>query len=62
MEKTLRQGLRMNGAEPCVEQRTVNGYNISWNPDDERFYVYKGEDCVTHYKDMRNAVSYCKNH
>lgn len=52
----------MNGSEPCIEQRKVNGYDISWNPDDGRYYVSKGEDWIAHYKDMRNAVSYCKKH
>lgn len=29
----------MNGNEPAVDQETINGWPISWNPDDNRFYV-----------------------
>lgn len=56
------QRLRLNGREPDVEQGMVNGFGLSWNPDDERFYVVRGEDTVATFREFRNAVRYARTH
>ena len=44
---------------PEVNQREQSGITLSWNPDDDRFYV--SEQSNDHYlgsfKDFRNAVT-----
>ena len=35
--------LKMNGAEPAVYQGELNGFTLTWNPDDNRYYVQAGE-------------------
>ena len=52
----------MNGDEPAVEQHECNGYQISWNPDDGRFYIQQGENYLGSFKELRNARQWCKAH
>lgn len=56
----------MAGGEPMVDQPTVNGHAISWNPDDGRYYVHPAEDratpAIATFKEFRNAVQYAKRH
>jgi len=50
----------MNGAEPAVVQPSVNGWAISWNPDDGRWYVeVPGAPwtAVATFKDRRKACN-----
>ena len=62
MEMEKRIKTRMNGDEPAVEQHECNGYAISWNPDDERFYVQKGAEFLGSFSLLRNARQWCKKH
>ena len=53
----------MNGNEPAVLQPPVNGWQISWNPDDGRWYVEHQNAhgvAVATFKDRRNAIQYAK--
>jgi hypothetical protein len=55
----------MNGCEPAVDQPDVNGWAISWNPDDGRWYIERPNvrgPAVATFKDRRNAVRYAKTH
>lgn len=52
----------MCGEEPAVIQHEINDFLISWNPDDNRFYVYKDDDTKATFAELRNAVQYCKTH
>ena len=53
----------MNGNEPAVIQPSVNGWQMSWNPDDGRWYVEDRNDvAVATFKDRRNAIQYAKKH
>ena len=56
--------LEWNDAEPCVDQGIVNGWNMSYNPDDNRFYVSPNEDSTDArtFKEWRNAVRYARTH
>jgi hypothetical protein len=53
----------MNGNEPAITQPPMNGWDISWNPDDNRWYVC-GNDAVTvaTFKERRNAMQYARTH
>lgn len=54
---------RNENGEPLVDQGSVNGHEMSWNPDDSRFYVH-GEHgkVLAMFKEWRNAVYYAKTH
>lgn len=46
-----------------VEQGLVHNWPVSYNPDDERFYVERSDKtAVATFKEFRNAVRYCKTH
>jgi hypothetical protein len=51
----------ING-EPFVDQYTKRGINLSWNPDDGRFYISNliSKKTLGSFKDWRNAVQYFK--
>ena len=49
----------------AIQQETVNGWPISWNPDDGRFYVHNlDEDQTTAgtFTLLRNARYWAKTH
>ncbi len=52
--------------EPAITQQSVNGFDISWNPDDNRFYVcdrpgpWYDLETRTTFKDLRNARAWTK--
>lgn len=49
--------------EPNVDQGILNGWHLSWNPDDGRFYVGdEGGIGVATFKRWTNAVYYAKRH
>lgn len=50
--------------EPAVRQPDVNGWQVSYNPDDARWYINHptNEDFVRHYKDQRNALYFARTH
>lgn len=54
--------IKMTGQEPSVEQGEIDGFTVSWNPDDDRFYVQSGEDTRASFQDWRNVVQYCRTH
>lgn len=58
----MRYVMKKCGDEPAITQYTINGLKLSWNPDDGRFYVVKGEVTVATFKAWNNAVYYCKTH
>ena len=50
-----------NGNEPAVIQNPLNGWNMSWNPDDGRYYMeYPDGTAAGTFKDWRNAVQFAK--
>lgn len=53
----------MSGGEPMVNQGTRHGWTVSWNPDDERYYVSRtdGTTAAT-FAGWANAMYYCKTH
>ena len=49
--------------EPYVQQPDENGWGISWNPDDGRWYVHRPDgDVVATFAERRNAVQYARSH
>lgn len=58
----------VNGV-PTVNQPACNGWDISYNPDDGRWYVCKPDAdwpgelvTVATFKKRRNAMTYARNH
>jgi hypothetical protein len=52
-----------NGSEPAVDQGKVNGFQLTWDPDDSRFYVHdKDEDetVLATFRERRNAVYFAR--
>ncbi len=51
--------------EPEVEQGKHHGFILSWNPDDNRYYVHAPDEdktvCAT-FKRWTNAVRWAKTH
>lgn len=55
----------MNGKEPAITQPVVSGWQLSWNPDDGRYYVEAPDDpseVKGDFREFRNAVYYAKTH
>lgn len=53
--------------QPTVRQPPVNGWDISYNPDDRRWYVarprqgFPGElEFISDFAERRNAVAFAK--
>ena len=54
---------RASDGQPAVTQATVNGWPITWNPDDERFHVQRlDRTSAGTFKELRNARQYAKMH
>ena len=57
---------RHTNGEP--KDQEVHGLHVTWNPDDNRFYVHGGSDTnvindmavLGTFKDWRNVVTYCR--
>ena len=67
MKPTQRYPLRkLPSGKIAIEQHTINGYDITFNPDDARFYITRlvgGDDVTMATATMlRNAVQWCKIH
>lgn len=51
---------------PAIDQHAVNGFEISWNPDDTRFYVcdrpgpWNDLETRATFKELRNARAFAK--
>lgn len=55
----------MNDGEPAINQHAINGWFISWNPDDQKYHVaidapYASSAAV--FSEYRNAVQWAKKH
>ncbi len=66
-QAAIRNRLIMAGNEPMIDQGIINGWNMSWNPDDNRYYVariVRGDELefVANYNAWRNAVQYARTH
>ena len=49
--------------EPFVNQPDENGHPMSWNPDDNRWYVHNTDgDVIATFADRRNAIQYARAH
>lgn len=51
--------------DPYVDQGHVHGLPVSWNPDDDRFYVHKigttdGTNVLGTFSSWRNAVQFAR--
>lgn len=52
-----------NGPEPAVTQAAVNGWQLSWNPDDKRWYVERPDvTAAAAFKEFRNATNWARKH
>ena len=55
--------LEMHGDEPMVRQPRLNGWVMSWNPDDDLFYIETPAGIVRKkFKHWRNAVAWARDH
>lgn len=59
--------IRMDGATPAIYQGKINGWMITWNPDDNRFYVERadhtpGATYAGNERGLQNARQFAKNH
>lgn len=56
--------LILRPAEPEIRQEPINGFTISWNPDDSRFYVEDSEGVRATFNRLgwKNVVYYAKTH
>lgn len=57
--------IHMNGAEPEVLQAQIGRFQLTWNPDDGRYYVediMNPASVAATFKEYRNAVFYAKKH
>lgn len=52
---------RLASGEPEVDQGEINGWNVSWNPDDGRFYVVAGKRVAT-FVLWANATYWARTH
>ena len=57
----------MPDGTPIVRQPSVNGWDISYNPDDGRWYVARTVrndelEFVANYAERRNALTYARTH
>lgn len=49
--------------ELAIEQLSVNGWPITWNPDDSRFHVERlDRTSAAAFKELRNARTYARTH
>lgn len=62
MNQTPKTRPVMNGDEPAVIQPSVNGWAISWNPDDDRWYVSHMNDTRATFKERQNALHWARTH
>lgn len=53
--------VRMGKTEPFVDQGVLNGWILTWNPDDNRFYGQKGDKVVS-FQDWMNLTYYARKH
>jgi len=59
----LHVNVPMNGNEPAVDQGIFNGWQLSWNPDNGRYYVNHPDGAtIGTWKDLRNARQYARTH
>jgi hypothetical protein len=47
--------------EPFVNQGTLHGWELSWNPDDNKFYLTKDNWRTAIYKAWRNVIQHARN-
>jgi hypothetical protein len=64
MAKTQPYKAVMNGHEPAVRQPPLNGWDMSWNPDDGRWYVSEPVNLITRatFRELRNAAQFARKH
>lgn len=58
---------RLPTGEPEVDQGTVHGFPVSYNPDDEKFYILQPDvaelndaEVLGRFKGWRNAVQFAR--
>ena len=50
----------LNGGKLAVTQPHINGWIVSWNPDDELFYIERRDGTTyARIKDWRNVCTKC---
>lgn len=54
--------LQKIGGKILVQQGSMGKYDITYNPDDERFYITADEDTVATFANWKNAVYYVRTH
>jgi hypothetical protein len=55
---------REPNGEPKIDQGQLNGWFLTWNPDDDRFYVSPEDDgvAVATFARFTNATRYARTH
>lgn len=62
---TRQSVLRHENGLIAVDQGTFNRWIITYNPDDNRYYVHRPDENLTvekTYKDLRNAKQFARAH
>ena len=45
----------------CIDQHEVHGFEASWNPDDNRFYLHNAAgDTLGTFAEWRNLVQFAR--
>lgn len=57
----MKYTVKRDGLNIAITQYTINGWDLSYNPDDNRFYVTKGTR-IRIFQRWTNATYYAKRH
>ena len=55
----------MDGINPAIDQGIIHGWRVSWNPDDDRYYIHDMPEIavgVSTHKYFRNVIQWCRVH
>ena len=55
-----RCSMARNGDEPEIDQGILNGCDLSWNPDDNKFYVTVSGETLGVFQNWHNAVYFAR--
>lgn len=60
----VRTRVSLRNTEPTIIQPDCNKWKMSWNPDDNRWYVQhpKTGETMAHYNCRKNAIQWAKKH
>ena len=60
----IKQYPKMIDGDIAVDQDRINGWFMTFNPDDDRFYVSANDDGIATatFRHWRNATNYARTH